>query len=189
MRLAKDGGNIAAYLLDIRKRDLAAFEGIIDTLKYVLPYAVDVQPALTTELERTAYLQLSEKDFKIPGWLLSTGTLRILALLAILRHPSPPSLIVIEEIENGLDPRTVNLVVDEINNLVQQGRSQVIITTHSPYLLDLIPLSSVVFVEKVDTGDTVFSRPADEKDKQEWAKRFATGQLFTMGRLSRRATK
>ena len=78
--LAKDGGNIAEYLSDIRDRDLATFEGIVETLKYVLPYAADMQPAMTSELERTVYLQMTEGDFKVPGWLLSTGTLRILAL-------------------------------------------------------------------------------------------------------------
>ena len=50
----------------------------------------------------------------VPGWLLSTGTLRILALLACLRHPDPPPLLVVEEIENGLDPRTIHLLVEEI---------------------------------------------------------------------------
>ena len=80
----------------------------------LLSYASDVQPTSTFEIERAAYLQLSERDFKVPGWLISAGTLRILALLAVLRHPSPPSLIIVEEIENGLDPRSMRLLVDEI---------------------------------------------------------------------------
>ena len=63
----------------------------------------------------------------MPGWLLSTGTLRVLALLALLRHPHPPSLIMIEEIENGLDPRSVHLIVDEIRNAVEMGLTQVIV--------------------------------------------------------------
>ena len=40
----------------------------------------DIQAALTSELERKSYLQMSERDFKVPGWMLSTGTLRVLAL-------------------------------------------------------------------------------------------------------------
>jgi predicted ATPase len=189
--LAKDGSNIAEYLWDIRARDLAAFEGIVETLKYVLPYATDVQPTLTSELERTVYLQLAEQGFKdkVPGWLLSTGTLRILALLAVLRHPSPPSLLLIEEIENGMDPRTIHLLVNEMQNAVQSGRIQIIITTHSPYLLDLLPLSSIIFVERQDGGDPVFTRPADEKQKREGASEFGPGQLYTMSRLSRGAGK
>ena len=144
-----------------------------------------MQPALTSELERTVYLQLAERDFKVPGWLLSTGTLRILAILAVLRHPTPPPLILIEEIENGMDPRTIHLLVSEIQNAVESGRTQVIVTTHSPYLLDLIPLSNIVFVERQDGGDPVFTRPADDQEKTRWAKDFGPGQLYTMSRLSR----
>jgi predicted ATPase len=185
IQLAKDGSNIAEYLLDIRELDLTAFEGIVETLKYVLPFASDIQPTLTSELERLVYLQFAERHFKVPGWLLSTGTLRILALLAVLRHPSPPPLIIIEEIENGLDPRSIHLLVDEIRSVVETGRSQVILATHSPYLLDLLPLSSLVLVERVD-GEPVFTRPGGEKEVAEWSKKFTPGKLFTMNRLARR---
>jgi len=184
INLAKDGLNIAEYLLSIYKLDKAAFDGIIETLQYILPYVRDLQPTLTLELERNVYLQLTERDFKVPGWLLSTGTLRILALLALLRHPEPAPLIVIEEIENGLDPRTIHIIVDEIRNVVEAGKTQVILTTHSPYLLDLLSLSQIILVERDDTGQPVFSRPADQESLQEWSKKFGPGKLYTMNRLS-----
>jgi len=182
IRLNKDGSNIAEYLLSIRRLDQAAFDGIIETLQYVLPYARDLQPTLTSELERNIYLQLKEGEFEVPGWLLSTGTLRTVAILALLRHPTPPPLIVIEELENGLDPRTVHLIVNEIRNAIESGKTQIIITTHSPYLLDLLLLSQVVLVERVD-GEPTFSRPADEESLREWAKKFGPGQLYTMDLL------
>src|SRR5207245_6156416 len=105
IRLAKNGANIAEYLNEIRKLDLDAFNGILDSLRFVLPYLSDLQPTLTSELERAFYLRLKEEHFEVPGWLLSTGTLRVAALLACLRHPDPPTVLVIEEIEHGLDPR------------------------------------------------------------------------------------
>ena len=185
--LLPDGSNIGEYLIDIRdntENGTDVLNGIIETLQYVLPYAADLQPSITNELEKTVYLQLKEKNFEIPGWLLSTGTLRILALLAVLRHPNPPPLILIEELENGLDPRTINLLVDEILSVTESGRIQVIVTTHSPYLLDFVPLSTIVFVERQDGGAPVFSRPYTEKEKLDWAKSFRPGQLYTMSRLS-----
>jgi len=187
IRLENDGSNIAEYLLDIRTQDQAVFEGIIETLQYVLPYARDLQPTLTSELERTVYLQLTESDFKVPGWLLSSGTLRILCLLAVLRHPKPPPLIVIEEIENGLDPRTINLIVEEIRSVVESGTSQIIATTHSPYFLDLLSLSHIVLVERDETGAPVFTRPADQGSLEEWAKTFSPGRLYTMSKLGSHA--
>jgi predicted ATPase len=188
IHLAKDGSNIAEYLLSIYNQNPEAFNGIIETLQYVLPYARDLQPKITSELERSVYLQLTEANFKVPGWLFSTGTLRILALLAVLRHPQPPPLIVIEEIENGLDPRTIHLIVDEIRNVVESGLSQVILTTHSPYLLDLLPLSQVVLVERDPKGQPLFIRPADQKSLDTWAEQFTPGKLYTMGRLSQEGT-
>ena len=186
IRLEEDGSNIAEYLLDIRRRDQSAFDGIVETIQYVLPYARDLQPTLTSELERAVHLEMTEQDYRIKGWLLSTGTLRILALLALFRDPDPPPLIVIEEIENGLDPRTIHLIVEELRNLVESGRSQVIVTTHSPYLLDLLPLWSIVLVERSEDKGPVFSRPDDDESLAEWAKEFGPGSLYTMERLSRR---
>ncbi|BAZ36724.1 hypothetical protein NIES4101_26440 (plasmid) [Calothrix sp. NIES-4101] len=186
LNLASDGSNLAEYLLDIYKLDNSVFNGIVETLQYILPYARDLQANVTSELERNVYLQLSENNFKLPAWLLSTGTLRILALLAVLRHPKPASLIVIEEIENGLDPRSIHLIVDEIKNLVEAGATKVIITTHSPYLLDLLLLSQIILVERDETGQPVFSRPADQESLQEWSKKFGPGKLYTMNRLSQR---
>lgn len=185
VRLAHDGSNVADFLLDLRRQDQNAFDGIVETMSYVLPYAKDIQPTLTSsEIERKAWLQLTEANFKVPGWLLSTGTLRLLALLALLRHPNPPPLIVVEEIENGLDPRSVHLIVEEIRNAVLSGVTQVIVTTHSPYLLDLLTLEHLVVVERDAQGHPRFSRPADQANLQRWAEEFAPGKLYTMGNLT-----
>jgi len=182
--LEKGGANIAQYLMSIRALSQSAFDGIIETLQFILPYAGDLQPTLTSELERNVYLQLTESDFKVPGWLLSTGTLRLVALLALLRHPTPPPLIVVEEIENGLDPRSIHLLVEEIRNAVLDGTTQVILTTHSPYLLDLLTLEHLVLVERDAKGQPRFFRPADNENLQRWATKFAPGKLYTMGNLA-----
>ena len=185
VRLAHDGSNVADFLLDLRLQDPNAYDGIVEVMSYVLPYAKDIQPTLSsTEIERKAWLQLTEGNFKVPGWLLSTGTLRMLALLALLRHPNPPPLIVVEEIENGLDPRSVHLMVEEIRNAVLAGKSQVIVTTHSPYLLDLLTLEHLVVVERDAKGHPHFFRPADQANLQRWSEKFAPGKLYTMGNLT-----
>ena len=135
IRLNKDGSNIAEYLLSIRKLDQPAFDGIIETLQYVLPYARDLQPKFTSELERSIYLQLKENDYEVPGWLLSTGTLRIVALLALLRHPTPrPSL----SSKNLRMDLTRALLISRGEILRRRDNEQGDRPTHSPYLLDLL---------------------------------------------------
>lgn len=185
VQLNKDGTNIAKYLLNLRKQSQPAFNGILETLQQLLPYAKDLQIILSTELKRSVYLQLTEGKCQIAEWLLSTGTLRIVALLALLRHPNPPSLIVIEEIENGLDPRTLHLMLEEIHKVVNSGKSQVIVTTHSPYFLDLLRLEHIVLVERDDNGQPTFFQPDNNSSLAKWAKKFTPGKLYTMGKLSR----
>jgi predicted ATPase len=186
IQLQPSGANIAEYLQSIRDMDIDAFNSIIDTLKYVLPYADDLKPKITSELERKVYLSLREKNIveELPGWLLSTGTLRILAILAVLRHPQPPSIIMIEEIENGLDPRTIHLVIEEMRSFVQSGKGQIVVTTHSPFLLDLLTISQIVVVDRNSSGSPVFIRPEKNNELQDWLEEFTPGKLYTMGTLT-----
>ena len=108
----------------------------------------------------------------------STGTVRVLALLAALRNPDPPKVLIIEEIENGLDPRTIHLVLEEIRIAVQSGFTQVILTTHSPYFLNLLPLQTIVLVERDAGGNPFFWRPSAVNEVKEWGE-----DLPVMGKL------
>lgn len=184
IRLNSDGSNIAEYLHQILQLYPDVFQDILETLQFVLPYMRDLKPVLTDIFGHQMHLVMTESEYKVMGWLLSTGTLRVLVLLALFRHPEPPPLIVIEEIENGLDPRTIHLIVEELRNLVESGRSQVIVTTHSPYLLDLLPLWSIVLVERDEDRGPVFSRPDDNPELGKWAEKFGPGRLYTMQGLS-----
>ncbi len=187
--LNRDGSNLAQYLLCIRGKDTTAFEGIVEAMRFVLDYAHNFEPVETREISPTMYLQMIEQghkdSFEIPGWMLSTGTLRILALLAVLRNPDPPPLIVVEEVENGLDPRTISLVLDEVRTAVHSGKTQVILTTHSPYLLDLLPLQTLVLCERGEHAAPHFWRPSESEEVLAWAKDFAPGHLYTADRFKR----
>lgn len=187
LTMNRDGSNLAQYLLSIRNKDAAVFDGIVESMKCVLDYAENFEPVETQEIQREMFVRMRERDFDIPGWMLSTGTLRVVALLAVLRNPEPPPLLVVEEIENGLDPRTIHMVLEEIRTAVRLGTTQVIVATHSPYFLDLVPIETLVLVERKAGGDPVFCRPANRADVREWAKGFAPGQLYTMGRLDTEA--
>ena len=112
--------------------------------------------------------------------MLSSGTLRLVALLAVLRHPDPPAVLVVEELENGLAPRTIAVVLEAIRTAVDEQRTQVIVTTHSPHLLNLGLLEHIVFVGRNAKGEPEFRRPADDADLRRWAKRFDPGELYTI---------
>lgn len=185
MRLAGDGANVAEYLIDLRERSPSAFDEVTRALKYVLPYASDVEPkVLDAGIIRRSYVQLLESRYEIPGWLMSSGSLRVLPLIAALLDPDPSPVLFIEEVENGLDPRTVGLVVDLMKAVANSGRSQVIATTHSPYLLDMLGLEDVLLCERGPKGPA-FSWPASRAEMAQWRDRFMPGRLYTMNALQR----
>jgi len=185
VRLAGDGANVAEYLIDLRDRSSSAFEQVTLALRYVLPYASDVEPkVLDAGVLRRSYVQLLESKYEIPGWLMSSGSLRVLPLIATLLDPAPPPIVFIEEVENGLDPRTVGLVVDLMRAAAKSGRSQIIATTHSPYLLDMLDLNDVLLCERGEKGPA-FSWPGSRAEMQAWRDNFMPGRLYTMNALQR----
>ncbi|TKK70217.1 DUF2813 domain-containing protein [Ilyomonas limi] len=187
IKLGSEGRNIAEYLLWLRGQGQEYLDSIIRKMKFVLPYLNDLQPheqeTFNREIEVLMY-EDKEGSPALPGWLLSSGTLRILALLAMFETPEPPSVLFIDEVENGLDPRTIGLLISEIQNVVEDRTMQVIVTTHSPYFLDLVPIQSLIVAEKANEG-SYFHIPENEESLNIWKEKFSPGKLYTMGKLTR----
>jgi predicted ATPase len=83
----------------------------------------------------------------------SDGTLRIAAILTALFQETPLSLIGFEEPELGVHPGAIRLLFDLFKEA--STRSQVLLTTHSPDLLDLLPIDDIRVVERRDGATTV----------------------------------
>jgi predicted ATPase len=180
VRMKSTGENLAAFFS--RLQDNPTLSNIvIDKMKYVLP-DLDNVSGEEIAIQKQIYLFLQEHNNKrhLPSWLFSSGTLRILAILAILNSETPPPIIFIEEIENGLDPRTLNMLTDEIGRLIPEH--QFILTTHSPYFLDLLELDHIITTERKD-GQTKYYRPADNENLLKWKEKFSIGKLYTMNKL------
>jgi predicted ATPase len=187
-RLYYNGDNVAEYLLWLREQGKGHWESLMQKMQFILPYIKDIEPHILTETVNTEIeLLMHEADGKqkaIPGWLLSSGTLRILALLAMFETPRKPSVLFIDEIENGLDPRTIGLLLDQIENVFSDKSMQVIVTTHSPYFLDMVPFESIIVSEKMNNGST-YHIPKDEKGLRAWKEKFTPGKLYTQGKLTK----
>lgn len=100
--------------------------------------------------------RLGQKSFHIPAWMLSEGTRRLTALFALLVRVPAPSLLCIEEVENGLDPWAARILLRHLREAADRG-TQIIATTHSPWVLDEIPLEDIVMVRR-RRGDSVYER-------------------------------
>ena len=113
---------------------------------------------------------------------LSDGTVRLLALVAILMTPEPPPLICIDEPEIGLHPDWIKIVAELLQSAAT--RTQVIVATHSPELVSRVKPSEVVVVEKED-GATVMERLSEE-DLAVWLDEFRLGDLWKSGHIGGR---
>jgi predicted ATPase len=87
---------------------------------------------------------------------MSDGSLLYLAFLAIAFDELSPKLIMIEEPENGVHPRQLEHIARLLTRLTTDRGVQIIVTTHSPYLLDFVPKESVrVFTRDPQKGTSV----------------------------------
>ncbi|MBX9732871.1 MAG: AAA family ATPase [Chitinophagaceae bacterium] len=187
IRLDYDGRNIAEYILWIRSQGQEYLDSLVQKMIFVLPYIKQIQPNIQETFNREVELLLHEahdSSKPLPGWLLSSGTLRILALLSVFDTPQKASVLFVDEIENGLDPRTIGLLLNEIRNETTSGEMQIVITTHSPYLLDMLPIESIIVTEK-KVDFCKYHIPATEERLKAWIEKFTPGRLFTTGKFSR----
>lgn len=191
--LAPDGGNLAARLAALAERTPAAFASLQEELLRIFPEyaALEVLPR-----QGSFGLRLREGGAGAKGLVapddLSQGTLYTLGLLALAHDPAPPSLVCIEELDRGIHPRLLREVRDVLYRLSHpadyghdRAPVQVIVTTHSPLLLDLFRdhPEEVVIAEKSGTTAS-FSRLSDRDDLgQLLAEEGSLGDLWYSGIL------
>ena len=101
----------------------------------------------------------------------------VAALLALLARRAPPALLCIEELENGLDPWSVRVIVDRLKLAVAAG-TQVIVTTHSPWVLDMLSLDEIVRVRRQD-GNSVYEGFAELPEVRAFADGVLPGTRYT----------
>ncbi len=112
---------------------------------------------------------------------LSDGTLRFLFLITALATPDPPPVIAIDEPEVGLHPSMLPIIAEFAADAAL--RSQVVLTTHSPQLLDAFTeLKPTTTVMRWENGETVLRNlNGDELDY--WLQGYTLGKLFKSGEL------
>ncbi len=121
-----------------------------------------------------------EPDFELSQE--SDGTLRVLAILTALFQQPPRPLIVLEEPEMTIHPGAMGVLWEEIRSASQ--RSQIIVTTHSPDLLDMCNVNQIRVLEK-ENGVTRVGSVAAEQKAIVQSKLFAPGELLRAQGLAR----
>jgi predicted ATPase len=121
--------------------------------------------------------------------LLSDGTLRVLAIAAAMLSAEEGSLVVIEEIDNGVHPSRAKRLLSSILEIAERRHLQVLLSTHNPALLDALPnqaIQNVIFCYRdPESGSSRLVRLHDVPDYPELVAQGSLGQLVTSGLLDR----
>jgi len=189
VQLQGDGRNLAAFLYKLQQVRPEQFQVLSRTIKLVAPF-FDSFVLRPNELNRqTIMLRWREAgDGEEFGChVLSDGTLRFIALAALLSQPkeSLPSLIFLDEPEMGLHPAALTHLVGMIKTAAMH--SQVIVATQSVEMLNHFEAEDVIVVERHE-GATEFKR-LDPAKLTDWLEDYSLGELWLKNIIGGRITR
>jgi predicted ATPase len=162
----RTGEGIAYSLVDILHTNRKNFDELEERFTRLVPNVKRI--LLPREQKQTFSLELIDRysEHHIPASDISDGTLRILAFLTALYQEDTPSIICFEELENGVHPWLLHKMMELLKIVSTEGINgkpvQILITTHSPLLLDYVEPHQVRAVELDHEGKTqVHALPTD----------------------------
>lgn len=181
-KLSRTGDNLANVIQYLKEQHPARLDEIFAQLRQRVPRLerVDADPMPDGRL----LLQIKDAPFDQPvlSRFVSDGTLKMLAYLVVLYDPEPPQFIGIEEPENFLHPRLLPELAEECR--AASERTQLLVTTHSPFFLNAIQAKEVRVLYRNEQGFTQALRAADIRGIPEFMNAGATlGQLWMEGRF------
>lgn len=163
------GGNLSSWLLHLQTRYREeSFEKINNAVKDIFPDLTSIFTWPTPQ--STVFVASSERFLQrpIPIWHMSDGELCFIALLSLIFSPLElgAPLYCIEEPENHLHPRLLEVLVgllDQVQEKIKGPKAQIVVTTHSPLLVDKVRLDDLVIVQK-KAGESIFVRASEKQN-------------------------
>ena len=181
--LRSDGYGLAAYLMKLKLEEDEIYSKIVETLRKEIPHIKNLNVVFDGNTCQLYYT--TKTGIKISSKLWSDGILLFLGYLTLLHSPFPPSLILVEEPENGVHPHRLESIISYLKKLskttVNGITPQVILTTHSPILLDYVsPEDVLVFYRTKEEGATIIRRlPEIETFKKAYDEEYLLGEFWT----------
>lgn len=115
-----------------------------------------------------------------PSWVVSDGTLRLLALTSLAYLPDSRGVYLVEEPENGIHPKGVEAVYQSLGSVYD---GQVLVASHSPILLGLARPDQLLCFAKDSRGATDIVRGDEHPALRDWRGEVSLGAFFACGIL------
>lgn len=183
--LSTNGDNLGTVLHEILTRYdyRSAAKELRDFLRVAYPAFEEIHCDTTFGTPPQVLVRVREKGMSrsMELWELSDGLLRFLCLATALLNPRPAPLVAIDEPELGLHPGLLPIVAEMIQ--VATERTQVLVTTHSPDLLNCFDIADVaVMARNADDAKVVWHRPANRKTLVQMLEDVTNGTLGDLHR-------
>ncbi|MFB2920784.1 MULTISPECIES: methylation-associated defense system AAA family ATPase MAD3 [Aerosakkonema] len=176
-----DGSNLPLVVQDLEKNNPEVFRDWVAHIRTVL---TDVQKILVQERseDKHLYLAIQYKSGgePVPSWLLSDGTLRMLALTLLAYIPFHEGIYLIEEPENGIHPKAIEAVFLSLSSVYD---SQILLATHSPLFLALAKTEQMLCFAKNPSGAIDIVSGDKHPSLQNWHGQISLATLYAAGVL------
>ncbi len=181
-----DGSNLPWVVRHLRESAPQRYEQWIAHVRTALPEIREIQVQQRPE-DLHSYLVLEyENDLRAPSWVVSDGTLRLLALTLIAFLGVKDSIYQIEEPENGLHPVATETVIQALSHVYD---CQVLCASHSPVVLSAVKPSDLLVFARDSTRATDIVPGHLHPRLSEWRSGTDLGTLFAAGVLGSRSLR
>lgn len=178
-RFLTDGSNLPWVVDELKKND-RKFKRWIAHVRTALPDIEDIQVIEIAE-NRHKYLEVCYKGgIKVPSWLVSDGTLRLLALTLPAYLPDLSGLYLIEEPENGIHPKAIETVFQSLSSV---RNAQILMATHSPVILSNAKPAQILCFAKTAQGVTDIVLGTEHPNLRKWQGEISLNVLYAGGVL------
>lgn len=175
-----DGSNLPWVVAELRKEDPGRFRQWLAHLQTALPELEDIR-VVEREDDRHAFLMVRYRGgLEVPSWMVSDGTLRMLALTILAYVSGADGIYLIEEPENGVHPTAVETVYQSLSSVYD---GQVLVATHSPVMLAISRPEQLLCFARTGNGETDIVRGDEHPALREWRGEVSLGDLFASGIL------
>ena len=178
--LLASGANLPWVIAGLKEKAPAAHSAWVNQLRGVLPNLATVDTVVRAE-DRHCYLVMHDQNgLKVPSWMLSDGTLRLFALTLLAYLPDFEGVCLMEEPETGLHPGAVETV---FRSLSAVPKAQVLMSTHSPVILNVAEPDHLLCFAPSDTGATKIVSGEAHETLNAWRTRTDVSALYAGGVL------
>lgn len=181
--LSSSGDNLPSVAFQLKEEHPDIFDQVLRKMRDRVPGVANIEVRHSDD--GSLSVRYADGAFKDPflDFNVSDGTIKMFAYLLLLHDPRPHKILCVEEPENQLYPRLMNMLAEEFMEYAHKG-GQVFVSTHSPQFLNAIPLRNLFFMEKSQGISNIMPFSADPLVKEQLEAGDKAGYLWEQGVLT-----